>query len=348
MMFMKLLITGGAGFMGSAFVRRIGGTFPTIVVDKLTYSGDPSRLSEVMQDIVFYEADVTDRMSISQILEEHSPDTIVHFASETHVDRSILDPKPFVETNILGTFNLLLSALEYDVKLFIHISTDEVYGSTENGSFKENSPLEPSSPYSATKASSDMLVLSFYRTYGLPAIIVRASNNYGPWQYPEKLIPLTILKALTNSRIPIYGNGRNVRSWLFVEDFVDALLTIMEKGDVGEIYNVGSRNELENIKVVRMILELLGSSEELLEFVPDRPGHDFRYSVDTTKLEGLGWKEKHSFEEGLSKTVSWYVENKDWLLSKFKEVEAFVMKLRREYARFDNRRRRTVSKSTDG
>ena len=335
---MKVLVTGGAGFIGSDFVRSLPKReFKVSVVDKLTYAGDLERIKEVYYDISFYKADISDFDAMKNIFEIEKPDIVVHYAAETHVDRSILDPYIFVKTNVIGTLNLLRTSLEFKVRKFIHISTDEVYGELPLNSkekFKEDYPLKPNSPYSASKASSDMLVRSFVETYGLPAVIVRASNNYGPWQFPEKLIPLAIAKLLSNEKVPIYGSGQNVRTWLFVEDFTEAVLHIIEKGKVGEIYNVGSTEERKNIDVIRKLLELLGKDEEFIEFVADRPGHDLRYSVDTTKVEKeIGWKAKVSFEEGLRRTVEWYQENRNWLFEKKKEVDNFVVKLKAEFTR---------------
>jgi len=335
---MKALITGGAGFIGSDLVRKLPNEgFRVSVIDKLTYAGDLRRIENVLNKISFYMADVSNQEAIERIFEKEKPDIVIHYAAETHVDRSIFEPDIFVKTNVLGTLNLLKNSLKYKVKKFIHISTDEVYGelplnTTEK--FKEDHPLKPNSPYSASKASADMLIRAFIETYALPAIIVRASNNYGPWQYPEKLIPLSIAKLLSNEKIPVYGTGENVRTWLFVEDFTEAIFRIMEKGKEGEIYNVGSSEERKNIEVIKKLIEILGKDEDSIEFVPDRPGHDLRYAVDTTKIEKeLGWKAKVSFEEGLRKTVEWYLNNKEWLFEKKVQVDSLVAKIRKEFAK---------------
>ncbi len=336
---MKFLITGGAGFIGSDLVRKLGKNkdIKIIVVDKLTYAGDIKRIEKVLENISFYQEDITNYDGLNIIFEKEKPDIVVHYAAETHVDRSILHPEIFIQTNIIGTLNLLKLSLKYNIAKFVHISTDEVYGELPLNSkekFTEETPLKPNSPYSASKASADMLVRAFVKTYGLPAIIVRASNNYGPWQYPEKLIPLSIVRILSNEKIPIYGTGKNVRTWLFVEDFTEAILKITEKGKIGEIYNVGSSEEKNNIEVVKKLLELLGKDEKFIEFIPDRPGHDLRYAVDTTKIETeLGWKPKMNFEKGLEKTVEWYLANKDWLFEKKRYIDKFIQRLKEKYTK---------------
>ena len=335
---MKVLITGGAGFIGSDLVRKLAKEgIDVSVVDKLTYAGDIKRISEVLSTISFYKADITNLGKIEEILEVEKPEIIVHYAAETHVDRSILDPDPFFHTNVIGTLHLLKASLKCKVKKFIHISTDEVYGELPLDSkekFTEKSPLQPNSPYSASKASADMVVRSFIETFEIPAIIVRASNNYGPWQYPEKLIPLAISKLLSEEKIPVYGTGQNIRTWLYVEDFTESILQIIDKGKEGEIYNVGSSEEKKNIEVIKTLLEILNKSEDYIEFVPDRPGHDLRYAVDTTKIQKeIGWKPKVSFEEGLRRTVEWYVDNKEWLFEKKRYTDMFVQKLKEEFGK---------------
>jgi dTDP-glucose 4,6-dehydratase len=321
----KVLVTGGAGFMGSEFVRQaINRDCPRqsysevfkrglslTVVDKLTYAGDLRRLKEVEGKYKFYKADICNKNLIALIFKKERPEVIVNFAASTHVDKSIQDATPFVETNIKGTQILLDVSRKYKVKKFIQISTDECYGEIKKGKFSEDSPLIPSSPYAASKAAADLLIKSYIRTYNFPAIIVRPCNNYGPWQYPEKLIPLTISKALKNERVPVYGKGQNIREWLYVSDCVEATLLTLVKGRIGEVYNIGSGEELKNIDVVKLILKFLGKSEKLIEFVKDRPGHDFRYSLNTNKIKNeLGWQALVKFENGLERTVKWCIENR--------------------------------------
>jgi len=330
---LKLLITGGAGFIGSEFVRQaVKKGFDTVVVDKLTYAGDLERLKEVEDKIKFYKADITNKEFMEFIFKKEKPDIVVHWAAESHVDRSILDPTPFIETNIKGTQILLDVAKDTGIQKFINIATDEVYGEleTEEGQFYEDTPLNPNSPYSVSKASADMLGRAYYRTYGVPVITVRPSNNYGYWQYPEKLIPVVILKALNNEPIPVYGKGENIREWLFVSDCADAVFEIIQKGKIGEIYNVGSGEERKNIDVVKSILNILKKPENLITFVKDRPGHDFRYSLNTDKIEKeIGWKAKIKFEEGIEKTVKWYLENISWVERKLKYLKDYWEKVYR-------------------
>ncbi|WP_353686673.1 dTDP-glucose 4,6-dehydratase [Thermodesulfovibrio sp. 3462-1] len=330
---MKILVTGGAGFIGSEFVRQaVKQNHNVCVVDALTYAGDTERLKEVEHYITFYHADIRDYEEMDSIFAKEKPEAVVHFAAESHVDRSILEPRGFLQTNIEGTFNLLELSKKYGVERFINISTDEVYGELgEEGKFTEETPLKPNSPYSVSKASQDMLGRAYYRTYGLPVITVRPSNNYGPWQYPEKLIPVVIVKALKNQPIPVYGTGKNVREWLYVSDCAEAVLTILEKGKIGEVYNVSSSEERRNIEVVKAILDILGKPHNLIEFVKDRPGHDYRYSTDSQKIyRELGWKAKTKFEEGLEKTVKWYLDHQDWLEKKVKDLEEFWQKVYRK------------------
>ncbi|GAB6077686.1 dTDP-glucose 4,6-dehydratase [Hydrogenobaculum acidophilum] len=329
---MKLLVTGGAGFIGSEFVREgVRKGYDIVVVDKLTYAGDLERLKEVEENIAFYKADITNKEFIEYIFKKEKPNIVVHFAAESHVDRSILDASPFIETNVKGTQVLLDTSKEVGIEAFINIATDEVYGELgEEGTFREDSPLIPNSPYSVSKASADMLGRAYYKTYGLPVITIRPSNNYGPWQYPEKLIPVVILKALNNEKIPVYGTGQNIREWLFVSDCAEAIFEIMQKGKIGEVYNVGSHQERRNIEVVKTILKLLNKPEALIEFVQDRPGHDFRYSLDTTKIQKeLGWKAKTTFEEGIEKTVKWYIDNMPWVARKLKYLKEYWEKVYR-------------------
>jgi len=331
-----LLVTGGAGFIGSALCRHLvqSGLASVVNVDKLTYAANPASLAEVAHspDYHFRKLDICDAAALTLVFREFSPDGVLHLAAESHVDRSIDSAATFIETNLLGTFRLLeatrahWSSLPYDAKSafrFLHISTDEVYGSLGgHGLFEETSPYDPSSPYSASKAGADHLVTAWHKTYGLPAVIANCSNNYGPCQFPEKLIPLTILNCLRHRTIPVYGTGENVRDWLFVDDQAHALWTIWKSGRPGEKYNIGGHNERRNIDVVRRICQLMdkhspnplpGGHESLITHVPDRPGHDARYAVDTTKLETeLGWKARENFGSGIEKTVLWYLQNQDW------------------------------------
>lgn len=317
----KILVTGGAGFIGSAFVRRaLKKGYRIIIADKLTYSGDLKRLKGFSK-FSFYKVDICDEKRLAGLFWKEKPAIIVHFAAETHVDRSILDCAAFVRTNVIGTKILLDLSRKYKVKKFIHISTDEVYGEISRGKFKEDFPLKPNSPYAASKASADLLIRSYVRTYGFPAIIIRPCNNYGPWQYPEKLIPLSIMKVFRNELVPVYGKGRNVREWLYVDDCADAVIKIMEKGKPGEVYNLGSSEEKRNIDVVRTILKVCKKDNSMFEFVRDRPGHDLRYSLDCVKFQKeIGVLQKVRFEEGIRETVDWYLRNKNWLFSKWKDI----------------------------
>lgn len=311
----KILVTGGAGFIGSEFVRQcVNGPGRVVVVDKLTYAGDLRRLKAVKEKIIFYKADICNRENIDGIFRKERPDFAVHFAAESHVDRSICDAAPFLETNIKGTQVLLDASRKWGLKKFVHISTDEVYGEIKKGQFFETSSFNPNSPYSVSKAASDMLVSAHARTYGLPAVIVRPSNNYGPWQYPEKLIPVVIRRALSNKKVPVYAKGLNVREWLHVCDSAAAILVVMQKGRAGHAYNIGSGEERRNIDTVKAILKLLGKPESLIDFVQDRPGHDIRYSLNTRKIRNdLGWQAKIKFIQGLEDTVKWYLKNRKWV-----------------------------------
>jgi dTDP-glucose 4,6-dehydratase len=307
----KLLVAGGAGFIGSNYVRRRVEVNPddTVrVLDKLTYAGRRENL-DGLDRVELVEGDICERDLAREALE--GCDAIVNFAAESHVDRSIESPGEFIETDVFGTFVLLEAARDAGVR-HLQISTDEVYGSIEEGSFTETSPLAPSSPYSASKAGGDLIVSAFKHTYDSESLIIRASNNYGPRQHPEKLIPLTILNCLAADPVPVYGDGAQVRNWLFVEDFASAIDIVLERGEPGQAYNVGGPDELPNIDVVRRVLELTGRDESLIEYVTDRPGHDRRYSLASTKLEGLGWKAEVSFDEGIERTVAWYRDNEDW------------------------------------
>jgi len=308
---MKVLITGGAGFIGSNFVRYLlNYGYRINVLDKLTYAGRKENLKGVLKEINFLRGDITNPKDVDKAIKGCK--VLVNFAAESHVDRSIKNPAPFLKTNIWGTQVLLGKALRHKIDLFIQISSDEVYGSISKGYFKENSPLNPSSPYSASKASGDNLCQSYYRTFGLPIIIIRPCNNYGPRQYPEKLIPKAIINAIKGKKIPIYAQGENIRDWIYVEDTCRAIKLILEKGKIGEIYNVGAAQEYRNIEVVKMILRYLNKPFNLIKFVYDRPGHDFRYAMDWTKIRNLGWEPEIQFEKGLISTINWYLNNENW------------------------------------
>ena len=309
------MITGGAGFIGSNFIHYLLSRYKDIEVvnlDKLTYAGNLDNLKDVADDprYRFVKGDICDRKIVSEVIS--GCELVVHFAAETHVDRSILEAGSFITTDVYGTYVLLEEAKKAGVKRFIHISTDEVYGSVEEGFSREDDPLKPSNPYSASKAGADRLAYSFFVTYHLPVIIVRASNNFGPYQYPEKIIPLFITNAIDDLILPLYGDGKNIRDWLYVEDHCRAIDLLIEKGKEGEVYNVGGGNLLPNIELTRRILAILGKPETLIRYVADRPGHDRRYALDTTKIKKLGWEPAHSFDEALKATVRWYQENEPW------------------------------------
>lgn len=302
----NILITGGAGFIGSNFVEFISKKYENTnitVVDKLTYAADKSRLEPYLDSINFVEGDISDTEKMEKIFSQEKPDFVINFAAESHVDRSIESGKPFMRSNVEGAYTLMDIAKEHEIEKFIQISTDEVYGSREEGKFKEFDSLDPSSPYSASKASADMVANSFKVTHNLPVIIVRPTNNFGPNQHPEKLIPKFISRAKEDKKLPVYGDGTNVRDWLYVKDNCRAIDLLLREGKPGEIYNVGANQFKQNIEVTEKILELVGADEDLVEFVEDRKGHDQRYAVDSTKIRELGWEPKISFEEGLRKTV---------------------------------------------
>jgi dTDP-glucose 4,6-dehydratase len=306
----KILVTGGAGFIGSEFVRQgIKRGWQIVVVDRLTYAGNLQRIKEVARDIRFYKIDICSKAKLETVFQREKFDSLVHFAAQTHVDRSLADNAPFIRTNILGTQYLIELSLKYALKSFVHISTDEVYGQSLKGFFKESDPLKPRNPYSVTKASGELLVQAAIHTFDLPAMVIRPSNNYGPWQYPEKLIPVIISKSLKNQGVPVYGKGRQIREWLHVADCVAGIILVLEKGKLGEIYNIGSCFEQRNIDTVKTILKFLGKKENLIRFVADRPGHDYRYSVDCTKINKLGWRPRISFEDGIKSTIAWYKNN---------------------------------------
>lgn len=319
---MTMIVTGGAGFIGSNFIFYLlekGSYDRVICLDKLTYAGNLSTLAPVMKrdDFIFYQADICDRDKIYEIFEKEQPDVVVNFAAESHVDRSIEDPEIFLRTNIIGTSVLMDACLKYDVQRFHQVSTDEVYGDLPIDRpdllFTEETPLHTSSPYSSSKASADLLVMAYYRTYGLPVTISRCSNNYGPYQFPEKLIPLMIANCLNKKPLPVYGKGLNVRDWLYVEDHCKAIDRILQNGVVGEVYNVGGHNEMSNIDIVKLICKKLDVSEDMITYVTDRKGHDMRYAIDPTKIhEQLGWLPETCFEEGIERTIQWYLDNRKW------------------------------------
>ena len=319
---MKLIITGGAGFIGSNFIYYELKQHPEdkfICLDKLTYAGNLSSLEAAMQqpNFKFVKGDIADRDFVYSLFEAEKPDVVVNFAAESHVDRSILEPELFLKTNVIGTGVLMDACRKYSIKRYHQVSTDEVYGDLPLDRldlfFTETTPLHTSSPYSASKASADLLVLAYHRTYGLPVTISRCSNNYGPYHFPEKLIPLMIINALHDKALPVYGDGANVRDWLYVEDHCSAIDLIIRQGHEGEVYNVGGHNEKSNLDVVKIILKVLGKSEDLITFVKDRPGHDRRYAIDPTKIHSeLGWLPQAKFEDGIAKTIAWYLANKDW------------------------------------
>jgi len=313
MMQMRILVTGGAGFIGSNFVHYTLKEHPDyeiVVLDKLTYAGRRENLQNVWNKITFIKGDITVRNDVLEAA--RGCNSIVNFAAETHVDRSILQAGTFVLTDVLGAYNLLETAREIGISRFVQISTDEVYGHILKGSFKETDRLNPRNPYSASKAGAELLCQAYFETYGLPVLITRSSNNYGPYQHPEKLIPKTIINALLNRPIPVYGTGKNVRDWLYVEDNCEALDTVLHKGTLGEIYNIGANQELENIQVVKTILEFAEKPASLIRFVEDRLGHDLRYSLDTKKIQKLSWKPKTEFKQGMRKTIQWYKQNSNW------------------------------------
>ncbi|QHS23469.1 dTDP-glucose 4,6-dehydratase [Virgibacillus sp. MSP4-1] len=316
----KVLVTGGAGFIGGNFVQYMVHKYPDYEIynlDLLTYAGDLTKHREIEKNANYHliQADIADHETILPLFEREQFDFVVHFAAESHVDRSITDPGVFVRTNVLGTQVLLDAAKHVGIEKFVHISTDEVYGELDFNPatfFTEQTPLQPNSPYSASKASSDLLVRSYHETYNLPVNITRCSNNYGPYHFPEKLIPLTISRVLNNEKVPVYGDGKNIRDWLHVYDHCAAIALVLHDGVNGEVYNIGGHNERTNLEVVQTIIKALGKSEELIEFVEDRLGHDKRYAIDPAKLEQLGWEPKYRFESGIEQTIQWYLENKNW------------------------------------
>lgn len=319
---MTIIVTGGAGFIGSNFIFHMLEVYPEyriICLDKLTYAGNLSTLEKVKdnKNFRFVKADICDRQAVYKLFEEENPDIVVNFAAESHVDRSIETPEIFLQTNIIGTAVLMDACRKYGIKRYHQVSTDEVYGDLPLDRpdlfFTENTPLHTSSPYSSSKASADLLVLSYYRTFGLPVTISRCSNNYGPYHFPEKLIPLMVINALANKPLPVYGEGLNVRDWLYVEDHCRAIDLIIHNGRVGEVYNVGGHNEMSNIDIVKIICKTLGKPESLITYVSDRKGHDLRYAIDPEKIHNeLGWLPETKFADGIQRTIKWYLENENW------------------------------------
>lgn len=316
----KILVTGGAGFIGGNFVQLMVKKYPDYEIynlDLLTYAGDLTKHRDIENEsnYHFVKADISDRESISTLFEKEQFDYVVHFAAESHVDRSITNPEIFVLTNVLGTQVLLDAAKANNITKFVHVSTDEVYGELDfdpTTFFTEETPLQPNSPYSASKASSDLLVRAYAETFNLPVNITRCSNNYGPYHFPEKLIPLTISRVVNDQKVPVYGDGKNIRDWLHVLDHCAAIDLVLHEGINGEVYNVGGHNERTNLEVVKAIINTLDKSEDLIEFVEDRLGHDKRYAIDPSKLEKLGWKPTYTFETGIAQTIQWYLDNKEW------------------------------------
>ena len=313
----KYFITGGCGFIGSNFIHYILNSKQDVLVlnlDKLTYAGNPKNLEQFEKDerYIFYHGDICDQQIVRKIFTDHKPDYLINFAAESHVDRSIGKPDDFIQTDIFGAFTLLETAREYSIDKFIQISTDEVYGSIEKGSFSETDPLMPRNPYSASKAGADRLAYSYFATYDLPVIITRASNNFGPYQFPEKLIPLFVTNAMENKKLPIYGDGKNIRDWLYVSDHCAAIQFIIDNGVIGEIYNIGGGNELNNLAITDIILEETNKPDSLKKFVEDRLGHDKRYSLNCDKLIALGWQPKHNFSQAMQSTINWYRDNDQW------------------------------------
>ena len=315
----SILVTGGAGFIGSNFINNFlshRDDYRIVNLDKLTYAGNLENLKPVEKNTnyEFVNGDITNSEIVSSLFEKHDIKYVVNFAAESHVDRSILGSEIFFRTNVIGTNVLLETSRKYSVEKFLQVSTDEVYGSLgETGLFTESTPISPNSPYSASKASADLMALSFYHTYGLPVVITRCSNNYGQLQFPEKLIPLMIINAINNKKLPVYGDGLNVRDWIYVKDHNSAVELVLEKGKPGEVYNIGASREMRNIEIIKLILKHLGKSEDLIEFVKDRPGHDRRYAIDSKKIQTeLGWKPEYEFEQALPETIDWYLNNKNW------------------------------------
>lgn len=313
---MKLLVTGGAGFIGSNFIRHILNKYPdarVINLDKLTYAGNLENLKDLENNsqYAFIKGDICDRVIVDQLV-SRKPDVLLNFAAESHVDRSIIRAQDFIKTDILGTQILLEAVKKHSIKKYVQISTDEVYGTIKTGSFTEESHLRANNPYAASKAGADLMVRAYQRTFNLPVLIARSSNNFGPFQYPEKLVPLFVTNLLQDKKVPLYGDGQQVRDWIYVIDNCQAIDFIIHHGKIGQIYNVGDNNERTNLEITKIILGQLDKGESLIEYVKDRPGHDRRYSLDATKLRNLGWQPRYQFEEAMAKTIQWYVDNKEW------------------------------------
>jgi dTDP-glucose 4,6-dehydratase len=315
----NILVTGGAGFIGSNFINyylKENKDSRIINIDKLTYAGNLENLksSEQNKNYTFLKGDICNNELVSYVFQKYKISHVINFAAESHVDRSILGSEVFYRSNVLGTNVLLETSRKFGIEKFVQVSTDEVYGSLgKDGLFTEETPLHPNSPYASSKAAADMMALSFYHTFGLPVVVTRCSNNYGPYQFPEKLIPLMIINSLKDKKLPVYGDGLNVRDWIYVLDHSEAIQLVTEKGRIGEVYNVGSSSEMKNIDIVKLILSVLNKSENLIEFIKDRPGHDRRYAIDSTKIKNeLNWQPQYNFSEAISETVKWYLENKAW------------------------------------
>ncbi len=315
----SILVTGGAGFIGSNFINHVlkkRDDYFIVNLDKLTYAGNLENLkpSEENKNYRFIKGDIANSELVNYIFEKYKIKYVINFAAESHVDRSILGSEIFYRTNVIGTNVLLESARKFEVEKFLQVSTDEVYGSLgKEGYFSESTPLSPNSPYAASKAAADLMVLAFHHTFGLPVVITRCSNNYGPYQFPEKLIPLMIINSLNDKKLPVYGDGQNIRDWIYVIDHNDAVELVLEKGKIGEVYNIGATNEMRNIQIVKLILKYLKKSDDLIQFVKDRPGHDKRYAIDSTKIKNeLNWKPVYSFEDAIIQTIDWYVKNRSW------------------------------------
>lgn len=331
---MKILVTGGAGFAGSNFIRHILKKYPNyqiINLDKLTYAGNLENLKDIEgnSNYQFVKGDIADQRMVFKIARNQRLDAIVNYAAETHVDRSILDPDAFVKTDVIGTYNLLEAVKQFSIPKMVQISTDEVYGSIEKGKFNESSPIEPNSPYSASKASGDLLCRAYSKTYNLPVIVTHSCNFYGPYQYPEKLIPLFITNLLEGKKVPVYGHGQNIREWIYVLDHCWAIDFLLHKGVLGEVYNIGSGVEKKNLDITNLILKELEVGKEMIEYVKDRPGHDWRYAIDFSKLKKLGWKPEYSFDDAIHETIRWYKKN-EWWWKKLKSGE-YLEYYKRQY-----------------